>query len=356
MILKKKLYRLYRKLVNIYDSLGQKVFAKISGKNLLLVKIYYFFFDPSFSREMQSVFKGKKEYLKRMHNQKANPFKLRREIHRIEKGLTTENRKDAFALSFILETVECYQNTYKELPKNNLEWAHNVLVVYFDVVDSQDANFIMAKKIFSKLKDEKVLKVGRVPFKNEDLPNLSISFDQFRNLCERRHSVRWFTKEKVPIDLISKAVKAGAESPSACNRQPFEVLYFDDDKMLKQLTKLPMGIKTYGHNIPGLALLVGDLSAYFDERDRHLIYIDASLFAMSFALALEAQGISTCFINWPDIETREKQLYELLDLPPNKRGIFFIAIGYAKEGGGIPYSEKKNTEEILFYNEKYINR
>ena len=305
---------------------------------------------------MQSVFLGKKEYLHRISNKKSNPFKLRREVHRIEKGLTTQNRKEVFALSFILETVECYLNTYKDLSKNNLEWAHNILASYFDVVSSSNPNFLKAKEVFMSVENKNFLESGRVPFKYKDLPNISISFNEFKKLCERRHSIRWFTKQKVSVDLIKKAVKVGAQAPSACNRQPFEILYFDDDKILSELTKLPMGIKTYGHNIPGLAIIVGDLSAYFDERDRHLIYIDTSLFAMSFVLALETEGISTCIINWPDIEAREKKLYQLIDLPLNKRAIFFIAIGYAQEEGGIPFSEKKNTDELFFHNEKYINR
>ena len=110
---------------------------------------------------------------------------------------------------------------------------------------------------------------------------------------------------------------------------------------------LAMGTVGFAENIPALAVVVGDLSCYQEYRDRHLIYIDASLAAMQFMLALETLGLSTCPINWPDIEVREQKMQKLLNLPAFQRPVMLIAIGYADPEALIAYSQKKDVEQLI---------
>src|SRR5690606_25590241 len=102
-------------------------------------------------------------------------------------------------------------------------------------------------------------------------------YEDFYKLTKYRRSVRWFLDKKVPHELVEKAVLAALQSPSACNRQPFEYFIIEKPDLLKEVVNIPMGIKGYQDNIPMLVVAVGNLDAYFDERDRHVIYIDASL-------------------------------------------------------------------------------
>src|SRR5690606_37757702 len=105
-------------------------------------------------------------------------------------------------------------------------------------------------------------------------------------------------------------------APTACNRVPYRFLVFDDPEQAQRVAKIAGGTTGYADNIPALAVLVGDLSAYVDERDRHLIYIDGSLATMNFLLGLQAQGLASCCINWPDVRRRERKMSELLGLRP----------------------------------------
>jgi nitroreductase len=150
--------------------------------------------------------------------------------------------------------------------------------------------------------------------------------------------------------VIDKAVQIAAESPSACNRQPFEFRVFDDPELVQQVAEVPMGTGGYVHNIPCVAVLVGDLSAFFDERDRHLIYIDGCLAAMAFVLGLESQGVATCCINWPDIREREERMQQLLGLKQHERPVMLIAIGYADPNGKAPFSARRRLEDVRSYN------
>ena len=150
-----------------------------------------------------------------------------------------------------------------------------------------------------------------------------------------------------PDLLVKKAITAGLTAPSACNRQPFRFIIVNSKEKLAKTVNLPMGSDTFAHNIKLMAILIGDLSAYFDERDRHLIYIDASLAAMNFMMALETLGLSSCPINWPDIEERELNIAKEFNLQPNEKGIMFFSIGYALDKGGVPFSAKKNVEQVI---------
>ena len=98
-------------------------------------------------------------------------------------------------------------------------------------------------------------------------------------------------------------------------------------------------------------VILGELSNYTDERDRHLIYIDGSLAAMSFCLAAEAQGLSTCLINWPDIEERERRMDRLLGTRPDQRVVMCFAVGYPDPDGLVPRSTKKPIELLRSFNE-----
>jgi nitroreductase len=139
-------------------------------------------------------------------------------------------------------------------------------------------------------------------------------------------------------------------SPSACNRQPFEFRVFDDPELVEKVAKLPAGTKGFAHNFPVIIVLVGELRNYYGERDRHLIYIDASLAAMSFVYAAETLGLSTCCINWPDIEEYEQEADEVLGLEPDQRPVMFIAVGYPDSDGMVAYSQKKPNRQICRFN------
>ena len=114
---------------------------------------------------------------------------------------------------------------------------------------------------------------------------------------------------------------------------------------------LPAGTKGWGPNAPVVVVLVGQLRAYFDPRDRHLIYIDGSLAAMGFMLALETLGLSSVPINWPDVASREKKLAKLLDLEPDQRAIMFMAVGYPDPDGMVAYSHKQHLDHLRVWND-----
>ena len=111
-----------------------------------------------------------------------------------------------------------------------------------------------------------------------------------------------------------------------------------------------MGTAGYHENIPVLIAIVGQLGCYFSERDRHLIYIDGSLAAMSLVYALETLELGTCCINWPDMEDMERQIAAELRLADDERVVMLMAVGYPDPTGMVAFSQKKPLEQIRRYN------
>ncbi len=174
-----------------------------------------------------------------------------------------------------------------------------------------------------------------------------MSFEDLHSLFVRRRSVRWYLQKQVPAELICKAIDAAAQAPSACNRQPFRFIVSTQQEWASRIAECAGGTAGYSQQLPAIIVVVGDLSAYPLERDRHLIYIDASLATMQLMLAAETLGLSTCPINWPDVDSAEQRIRELLKLPAHERVIMLVAIGYGDPASGGPYSQKKQSDLLV---------
>jgi len=113
---------------------------------------------------------------------------------------------------------------------------------------------------------------------------------------------------------------------------------------------LPYGMQGYGHNVPVIVVVIGQMHSFFDERDRHLIYVDGALATMSFIYALESQGLGSCVVNWPDIDEKNRAMAKTLGLAPDERPVLLIAVGYPDPEGQVASSVKKDVSELLRFN------
>lgn len=310
--------------------------------------IYYFFFNKSFQNEFYGILRGKVAFNMR----EVNYFQLRRNIHRIEKGLLMKPRRDIFAKDYIIDTVTLFHLAIKvnEVNKEEeIQWAFDVLTKYFEVV-RDDPIILRARNNFNNSANVKRFENNLyIPYCRTTNKNDIPDYKSLLNLSIQRRSVRWYLDKPVPRDLIDDALKIANFAPSACNRQPYYYKIIDDLELVRKVAKIPLGTGGYGHNIKTLALLIGDLSAFRFERDRHLIYIDASLSAMAFMYALETLNLSSCPINWGEVPKLESRMRKLVKLKPYERIIMLISIGFADLSGKVAYSKKKSMDELRKY-------
>jgi len=270
-------------------------------KSAILSSIYYGFFANDFKRQHHATIAGIIDF----HRQKKEGkpiYLLIRNVHRIEKGLIARHFKPRFALKYLSETLEALEfiiNAAKDdaslLPLQS--WAQSVLSRYFELAEMN----VISQQCKSRFEA-----LGRwtgaalIPYQRNLPSPPPVNFDNFSSLCQQRRSVRWFLQKPVPREMLDRALLVAAQSPSACNRQPFQVRIYDRGERVAKIAGIPGGTSGFSENFPAILVFVGQMNAFFDERDRHLIYIDTSLFAMTLMLGLETLGLSSCAINWAD--------------------------------------------------------
>lgn len=337
-------------LRGMQDSIDRSLLWSCS-RSRLTSSIYYMLFNRSFGREHQSVLQGRIQYRASLENIENSCVLLRRNIHRLEKGLIMRPRRPVFGKAFIGETVDTYALAIQQqaLSSDEQQWCTHVLQQYFDVV-AEDVVVDQAKAKFNDIAIPQCTQAEsakKVPYLRKDLTTSDIDFEQLAVLFNQRRSVRWYEDKEIDLSAIEKAVNIATQAPSACNRQPFKLHVVTNKEKVLKVAECAMGTAGFAHNLPAIIAVVGDLSAYPFERDRHVIYIDGSLFTMQLMLALETLGLSTCPINWPDIEDREKMLDAELRLSKHERTIMLLSVGYADPEGGIPYSQKKDSSILM---------
>ena len=335
-----------KKIIELID----RVLILYFSKTRITSSLYYFIVNNSFMREHQAVLKGRIKYYQSLKNIEDSCVLLRRNIHRLEKGLIMQPRRDIFAKAFIGETVDAFSLAVEQnaLKGNESNWFNDVLRHYFEVVSSAPEIDLAKLKYEKVCLDNKIVNEGGcIPYLRGDIPKIDISFEQLSMLFKQRRSVRWYQDKPVDIALIRQAVDIATQAPSACNRQPFKFHTVMNKDKVKKVADCAMGTVGFSHNLQTIIAVVGDLSSYPAERDRHVIYIDGSLVTMQLMLALETLSLSTCAINWPDIESREKMLDNLLGLGKHERTIMLLAVGHADPQGGIPFSHKKDSSVLV---------
>ncbi|WP_411360702.1 nitroreductase family protein [Pseudidiomarina sp. YC-516-91] len=330
-----------------YGASFDRRFIKLFAGTRFTSALYYLLFSREFGREQQAVLKGRLAYWQSLKNIERTCALLRRNTHRLEKGLIMRPRRPSFASDYIGETVSCFRDAAiaQTLNEAELQWAYDVLDEYFNCV-TDTPKIAVARKVWTELHNKLPLTIKRtdaVPYPHETLPPCDITPEQLHVLFQRRRSVRWYQPQQVPLDEVHRAMSMASLAPSACNRQPFEFYVVQEPKRAAKIANMAGGTVGFAEQISNLIVVVGDLKAYPAERDRHCIYIDASLASMQLMLAFETMGIATCPINWPDIEFREKLLEQELGLTGEQRPVMLIAFGYADPTGGIPYSAKKSS-------------
>lgn len=339
------LRRVYNRLYRVLD----RRLLKLASSRMTFASFYYGVFRSEFRREFISFAAGRVRYAESLAETDGSMAVLRRNTHRLEKGLLMKPRRLPFASKYIAETVDAFVTaTRQNVDELELAWAEDVLTEYFrlhssfKVLEKQRQKFAASKKSINQPR--------KIPYARDTTLNASISIDQLSLLAHRRRSVRWFSRTSVPRALIDKAIEIARQSPSACNRQPFQFRIFDTPELVQKLAEIPIGMIGYAENVPVLVAVIGQQRNYYSERDRHLIYIDASLAVMAFLFGLEVQGLSSCCINWPDIEAKELAIRDLLKLDIDERPVMLIALGYPDPSGLVAFSEKKNIEQLRRFN------
>jgi nitroreductase len=79
-------------------------------------------------------------------------------------------------------------------------------------------------------------------------------------------------------------------------------------------------------------------------KKKHFPHIDIGIAAAHICIAAEDEGLGTCIIGWFD----EKKLKKILSIPPGKRALLDIVLGYPLQA--TRPKVRKSPEEAISYN------
>jgi len=305
-------------------------------------------------RELRVVCRGMAQW--RAGSVEAVAYRLRRNIHRLEKGLTMPHRRRRFATGYIAQTVADLETLARRMEEGqcqrfgaDIQWATDVLAAYFAAVQ-EDAVTEGARRRFADLRRAAGLEPsGPVTIPAAERPEPGLTPEQFRQLVARRRSVRWFLPRRVDRARIEWALEAARTAPSACNRQPIRYIVVDEPSAAVRCASLLMGAEGYAAGVPAVAVIAGRWRAFEDARDRHLPYLDAGLSAMLFLLALEVQGLGGCCVNCPDLPGQTARLMHFLGLEPDEQPLLAVVFGHPDPAVRLGRADRRSAEAFRSY-------
>lgn len=149
-------------------------------------------------------------------------------------------------------------------------------------------------------------------------------------IISERKSVRKFTDKKIEKEKVEQLVKAGMSAPSARNKQPWDFIVIDNEKILHELgEKLPYA-KMLLHS--KLAIVVcGNINKSPEDEEKKYWVQDCSAATENILLAAQALGLGAVWTAAYPVLERVKTVCEVLNLPNKVIPLNVIPIGYPDE-------------------------
>lgn len=193
---------------------------------------------------------------------------------------------------------------------------------------------------------------------------------RFFELMRRRRSVRQFSSEPVPFELIENAVATAGTAPSGAHQQPWTFVAVSDTDLKRALRDAAeeeervfyerrasrewlraldaVGTdwrKPHIEDAPCVIVVFAQTYGLDGGRKRKHYYVQESVgIAVGLLLAsLHAAGLAT-LVHTP---SPMKFLVEVLGRPENERAYCLIPVGYPAPGAVVPDLARKPLEEIL---------
>ena len=194
---------------------------------------------------------------------------------------------------------------------------------------------------------------------------------EFLELLEARRSIRRFSSEPVPWELIENAIRSAGTAPSGAHQQPWTFVVVSDPETKRRLREgaeaeerefydhratdewkeaiRPIGtdwVKTHITDAPYVVVVFEQAYRFGPdgEKIKHYYVRESVGIAVGFLLAaLQAAGL--CALTHTPSPMRF--LAEILGRPDNERPFILIPVGYPADDAEVPDLERKPLDEII---------
>lgn len=207
----------------------------------------------------------------------------------------------------------------------------------------------------------------RLEFARRPVSEMSRRAREFRELMARRRSVREFSDEQIPMEVVREAIHTAGQAPSGANKQPWTFVLVTDpgvkseireaaeqeerafyeerasEEWLEDLEPLETGPeKPFLEEAPALIVVFahrkgaeGGLNYYVKE--------SVGLACGMLISALHNAGLATL----THTPSPMGFLKEVLGRPEHERPFLLMPVGYPAEECRVPAIERKGRSEIL---------
>lgn len=213
-----------------------------------------------------------------------------------------------------------------------------------------------------------------IPHRFERLPVESqrARADSFYREMDGRRSVRSFSPDPVPRDLIEQAIRTASTAPSGAHRQPWRFVVTGDDGMKRRIREAaedeervnyeggrlpghwrealePLGTdwhKPFLETVPWIVVMFEErYGVNTDGSRRHNFYVKEScgIAAGLFIAALHHMGLATL----THTPSPMAFLTKLLGRPENERPFCMFPIGYPADDCVVPDLRRKALDEVM---------
>ena len=167
-----------------------------------------------------------------------------------------------------------------------------------------------------------------------------------------RRSIRAYSSQEIPADVVARLQEALRLAPSACNNQPWRFIMIREPanrakvagicKDQKWMAEAPLIIAACG--VPGEAY--SRMGGYGNSID-----VDLAIAIDHLTLAAAEEGLGTCWIGAFD----EKAMKRHLGVPEDVRVVALTPVGYPAGSGELakPVSKKRKQLSDIFMEERW---
>jgi len=197
----------------------------------------------------------------------------------------------------------------------------------------------------------------------------------FYEMMARRRTVREFSSEPVPLELIELAIRTAGVSPSGANQQPWRFVVVSNPEIKRRIRLAAEAEEreNYGGRFPdewlqALAVLGADWHKEFLEIAPYLIVVFKIDYGVVWAPDGDERRIKHYYVNesvgiacgmlqaalhnaglatLTHTPNPMSFLNEILKRPKNEKPYLLVPVGYPADGVKVPDIAKKHLEDIM---------
>lgn len=155
---------------------------------------------------------------------------------------------------------------------------------------------------------------------------------EFRELIEKRRSIRKFTDRAVPREVVDRILRQTLTAPSARNTRTTRLLVVDDPELVARMAEMRDYGSAFMKGAPLAVVVLGDTEKSDLWRE------NAAISATILQLACVDAGLASCWVHvhgrsrskdTPQAESAAEYLRQLLPIPHGCEPLCVVAIGYS---------------------------